>query len=97
MTLETGIPMGSIARMMEHSSIPSTQIYAQITDQKIARDMDRLMKPEKSRGWFYIAAIMRCDFYIPINWIFLILLCRKNKKDFAEQGFIAILHLKRRL
>ena len=43
LTLEAGIPMESIARMMGHSSIASTQIYAQITDQKIARDMDRLM------------------------------------------------------
>lgn len=43
MTLEAGIPMESIARMMGHSSISSTQIYAQITDQKISRDMDRLM------------------------------------------------------
>ena len=43
LTLEAGIPMESIARMMGHSSIASTQIYAQITDQKIARDMDRLI------------------------------------------------------
>ncbi|OWP32658.1 integrase [Porphyromonas gingivalis] len=44
LTLEAGIPMESIARMMGHSSIASTQIYAQITDQKITRDMDRLIK-----------------------------------------------------
>ena len=30
--------------MMGHSSIASTQIYAQITDQKIARDVDRQMQ-----------------------------------------------------
>ncbi|MDY5938847.1 MAG: tyrosine-type recombinase/integrase [Phocaeicola sp.] len=44
LTLEAGIPMESIAKMMGHSSIASTQIYAQITDQKIARDMERLME-----------------------------------------------------
>ena len=44
LTLETGIPIESIAKMMGHSSIASTQIYAQLTDQKIARDMDRLMQ-----------------------------------------------------
>ena len=44
LTLEAGIPIESIAKMMGHSSIASTQIYAQITDQKIARDMDRLMQ-----------------------------------------------------
>ena len=44
LTLEAGIPMESIAKMMGHASISSTQIYAQITDQKIAKDMDRLMQ-----------------------------------------------------
>ncbi len=44
LTLEAGIPIESIAKMMGHSSITSTQIYAQITDQKIARDMDKLIK-----------------------------------------------------
>ena len=43
MTLKAGIPIESIAKMMGHSSIASTQIYAQITDQKIAMDMERLM------------------------------------------------------
>ena len=44
LTLEAGIPIESIAKMMGHSSIASTQIYAQITDQKISRDMERLMQ-----------------------------------------------------
>ena len=44
LTLEAGIPIESIAKMMGYSSIASTQIYAQITDQKISRDMDRLME-----------------------------------------------------
>ena len=42
--LEAGVPIESIAKMMGHSSIASTQIYAQVTDQKIARDMERLIK-----------------------------------------------------
>ena len=41
---DNAIPVESIAKMMGHSSIASTQIYAQITNQKIARDMDRLME-----------------------------------------------------
>ena len=44
LTLEAGVPIESIAKMMGHSSIASTQIYAQVTDQKIARDMDRLIQ-----------------------------------------------------
>lgn len=42
--LEAGIPIESIAKMMGHSSIASTQIYAQITDSKISSDMDRLIE-----------------------------------------------------
>ena len=48
LTLEAGIPIESIAKMMGHSSIASTQIYAQITDQKIARDMEKLMQHENT-------------------------------------------------
>ena len=44
LTLEAGVPIESIAKMMGHSSIASTQIYAQVTGQKIARDMERLME-----------------------------------------------------
>uniref|UniRef100_A0AB33JDJ6 Site-specific integrase n=1 Tax=Prevotella sp. GTC17260 TaxID=3236796 RepID=A0AB33JDJ6_9BACT len=44
LTLEAGIPIESIAKMMGHSSIASTQIYAQITDSKISKDMDRLIQ-----------------------------------------------------
>ena len=43
LTLEAGIPMESIAKMMGHSSIASTQIYAQVTDKKISEDMDRIL------------------------------------------------------
>lgn len=44
MALSAGIPMESIAKMMGHASIRSTQIYALITDQKIAEDMDKLLQ-----------------------------------------------------
>ena len=44
LTLEAGVSIESIAKMMGHTSIKSTQIYAQITDSKIAKDMDRLME-----------------------------------------------------
>ena len=42
--LTSGIPIESIAKMMGHTNINSTQVYAQVTDQKISGDMDRLMK-----------------------------------------------------
>ena len=44
LTLEAGMPIESIAKMMGHTSIKSTQIYAQITDSKIGKDMDELIE-----------------------------------------------------
>jgi len=44
MSLSAGIPVESIAKMMGHASIVSTQIYAQVTDNKISEDMDRLIR-----------------------------------------------------
>ena len=44
LTLEAGIPIESIAKMMGHASIASTQIYAQVTDKKISKDMDRVIQ-----------------------------------------------------
>ena len=44
MSLSAGIPIESIAKMMGHASIASTQIYAQVTDNKISDDMDRLIR-----------------------------------------------------
>ena len=44
MSLNAGIPIESIAKMMGHTSISSTQIYAQVTDNKISEDMDRLIR-----------------------------------------------------
>jgi len=39
----SGISMESIAKMMGHSNLRSTQVYAVITDDKISKDMDKLM------------------------------------------------------
>lgn len=44
LTLEAGISIESIAKMLGHRSLKSTQIYAQITDQKIAEDMGRAIE-----------------------------------------------------
>ena len=45
--ISEGICTESIAKMMGHASIASTQIYAQITDSKISRDMDRLIQQRR--------------------------------------------------
>lgn len=49
MSLSAGIPIESIAKMMGHASIASTQIYAQVTDNKISEDMDRLIAKYKAK------------------------------------------------
>lgn len=47
--LSEGISIESIAKMMGHTNISSTQIYAKITDQKISEDMDRLIERRKTK------------------------------------------------
>ena len=49
MTLSADIPIESIAKMMGHASISSTQVYAQVTDSKISEDMDRLIDKYKAK------------------------------------------------
>ena len=49
MSLSAGIPIESIAKMMGHASISSTQIYAQVTDDKISEDMDRLIAKQSAK------------------------------------------------
>lgn len=46
--LSASIPIESIAKMMGHTNISSTQVYAKITDQKISEDMDRLIERRKT-------------------------------------------------
>ena len=47
--LSEGISIESAAKMMGHANINSTQVYAQVTDGKISKDMDRLMERRNSR------------------------------------------------
>ena len=46
--LSAGIPIESISKMMGHSNISTTQIYAKVTDDKISEDMDRLIERRKT-------------------------------------------------
>jgi len=43
-TLENGVPIETVSRMLGHRSIRTTQIYARITKKKLADDMKKLMK-----------------------------------------------------
>lgn len=56
--LNEDIPIGSIAKMMGHADITSTQVYAQVTEQKISNDMDKLIaKRERNKIQWHRPAI----------------------------------------
>lgn len=44
LAISAGLSIESIAKMMGHANINTTQVYAQITELKISEDMDRLME-----------------------------------------------------
>jgi site-specific recombinase XerD len=54
-TLAKGVPMETVSKMLGHTSIRTTQIYARITDSKIGNDMQALS--EKLQGMDKILAI----------------------------------------
>lgn len=42
MTLAKGVPIETVSKMLGHTNIQTTQIYARITSDKISRDMQVL-------------------------------------------------------
>ncbi len=50
LAISAGLSIESIAKMMGHANISTTQSYAQITDMKISEDMDRLMERRNKKG-----------------------------------------------
>ena len=44
MTLGKGVPIESVSKMLGHTNIQTTQIYARITNDKISKDMDELSR-----------------------------------------------------
>ena len=48
-TLSQGVPIETVSRMMGHSSITTTQIYAHITSKRIDADMKRLAHHESGK------------------------------------------------
>ncbi|QIK52872.1 site-specific integrase [Dysgonomonas sp. HDW5B] len=47
--LSADVSIESVAKMMGHANINTTQVYAQITEQKISEDMDKLIERRKTR------------------------------------------------
>lgn len=46
-TLEEGVPIETISRMLGHTNIQTTQIYARVTPKKLFEDMDRFVEATK--------------------------------------------------
>lgn len=44
LTLSKGVPIESVSRMLGHTNIKTTQIYARITNKKIEHDMEKFFK-----------------------------------------------------
>ncbi|GHA47816.1 hypothetical protein GCM10007103_30930 [Salinimicrobium marinum] len=47
-TLSKGVPIESVGKMLGHRSLKTTQIYAKVIDEKVARDMEMLEQQQKS-------------------------------------------------
>ena len=43
-TLEEGVPIETISKMLGHSNIKTTQIYARVTPKRLFEDMDRFVE-----------------------------------------------------
>ena len=46
-TLEAGVPVETISRMLGHSDIQTTQVYARVTPKKLFEDMDKYIEATK--------------------------------------------------
>ena len=46
-TLEEGVPIETIGKMLGHNNIQTTQIYARVTPKKLFEDMDKFIEANK--------------------------------------------------
>lgn len=47
-TLEEGAPTEAISKMLEHSNIKVTQVYACVTPRRLLEDMDRFIETTRN-------------------------------------------------
>lgn len=47
MTLENGVPIETVSKMLGHADIRTTQVYARVTPKKLFEDMDRYIEATK--------------------------------------------------
>ena len=46
-TLENGVPIETVSKMLGHSDVSTTQIYARVTPKKLFDDMDKYIEATK--------------------------------------------------
>ena len=46
-TLEDGVPIETISKMLGHSNMQTTQVYARVTPKKLFEDMDKFIEATK--------------------------------------------------
>ena len=51
-TLEAGVPIETISRMLGHSDISTTQVYARVSPKKLFEDMDKFIEATKDFQFF---------------------------------------------
>ncbi|WP_367281901.1 tyrosine-type recombinase/integrase [Tunicatimonas pelagia] len=49
-TLANGIPIESVSKMLGHTNLRTTQIYAKVVEQKLSEDMSLLQKKLSESG-----------------------------------------------
>lgn len=50
-TLANGVPIETVSKMLGHTDVRTTQIYARIVDKKLSSDMDSLAKAYNTRKY----------------------------------------------
>lgn len=50
-TLANGVPIETVSKMLGHTDIRTTQIYAKIVDRKLSTDMDNLARNYQRRKY----------------------------------------------
>lgn len=49
-TLSNGVPIETVSKMLGHTKLATTQIYAQVLENKVSHDMQQLQKVLQSKG-----------------------------------------------
>lgn len=55
--LTQGVPIESVSKMLGHTNIQTTQIYARVVDRKLSHDMEMLEQKLQNKGKRAIAIV----------------------------------------